>query len=122
MVRFAEAEYSASAKLCKALKVRKLPTVHMYRKGRGKIADMTCKPSLFHLVIDEVHRLMDDPGAAPSSPGFGEEKEVEVTVESKGNGNVTNTSFDELAGEIMSTLKKKEEEVGKASWFPFKLL
>jgi len=61
-VRFAEAEYSENAKLCKSLKVRKLPTVHIYRKGKGKLVDMTCRPSQFENVIDELNRLLDASG------------------------------------------------------------
>lgn len=122
-VRFAEAEYSTSAKLCKSLKVRKLPTVHMYRKGEGKISDMTCKPSLFHLVVDELHRLMDGgTGAlAESLP----ESRLEATTEpiARSNSNVTSTSFDGLADEIMTSLRTKKEKVGaekeNTPWFPF---
>eukprot|EP00579_Thalassiosira_antarctica_P000564 CAMPEP_0201873714 /NCGR_PEP_ID=MMETSP0902-20130614/6147_1 /ASSEMBLY_ACC=CAM_ASM_000551 /TAXON_ID=420261 /ORGANISM="Thalassiosira antarctica, Strain CCMP982" /LENGTH=266 /DNA_ID=CAMNT_0048400387 /DNA_START=66 /DNA_END=866 /DNA_ORIENTATION=+ len=124
-VRFAQVEYSASTTLCKSLKVNKLPTVHMYRKGKGKIADMTCKPSLFHLVVDEMHRLLDDDsGVVEASPDIKlEVRESESNVESNGK-NVTSTSFDELADEIMTSLRKKEgKEVEakkeKNSWFPF---
>lgn len=61
-VRFAEVEYTASAQLCKTLKINKLPTCHIYRRGKGKIVDMTCKPSLFHLVVDELNRVLDEAG------------------------------------------------------------
>mmetsp|Transcript_6409 Transcript_6409/g.15963 ORF Transcript_6409/g.15963 Transcript_6409/m.15963 type:complete len:278 (-) Transcript_6409:146-979(-) len=136
-VRFAEVEYSANAKLCKALKVKKLPTVHMHRKGSGKIADMTCKPSLFHLVTDEVHRLMEDDsaGALTLTP---DQTELEIDVEKIGiptaGANVTSAaSFDRamtagssLADEIMVSLgKKKANELAgqkkneKTPWFPF---
>mmetsp|Transcript_25840 Transcript_25840/g.41977 ORF Transcript_25840/g.41977 Transcript_25840/m.41977 type:complete len:318 (+) Transcript_25840:102-1055(+) len=140
-VRFAEVEYTASAKLCKSLKVKKLPTVHMFRKGEGKIADMTCKPSLFHLVEEEMHRLMEGGESRlleeemvvavgeKSLPKPKEEKVVvgdpiAVTNNNNSNGNVTSTSFDGLADEIMTSLGMKEEEkVGtkkeKNSWFPF---
>jgi len=118
-VRFAEAEYSASAELCKSLQVRKLPTVHMFRKGEGKIADMTCKPSLFHLVIEEMHQLMDNSGIEESLPCAKPETKIYAGT----NGNITSTSFDELGDEIMTSLRKKEEKVGaekeKKSWFPF---
>lgn len=120
-VRFAEVEYSTSAKLCKSLRVKKLPTVHMYRKGRGKIADMTVKPSLFHLVVDEMHRLLDDALEVESSPDIKLDRQSGINVES--NGNVTKSSFDELADEIMTSLRQNEEKVvvknKKNSWFPF---
>eukprot|EP01083_Nonionella_stella_P237604 833368_1 len=127
-VRFAEVEYTASAKLCKALKVKKLPTVHMHRKGKGKLADMTCKPSLFHLVTDELHRLMEDPEAVPNNIEV-VQTELKGTLGSEikhdvnSNANVTSTSFDSLSDEIMTSLKKKavekEEVKEKNSWFPF---
>lgn len=136
-VRFAEVEYTASAKLCKALKVRKLPTVHMYRKGAGKIVDMTCKPSLFHLVADELHRLMEDDSAGvwALTP---DQTELEIDVENIGiptaGANVTSaatfdramTAGSSLADEILVSLGKKKtnEEEGqkekeKTPWFPF---
>ena len=30
----------------------------MYRKGKGKISDMTCRPSNFQDVVDEMNRLL----------------------------------------------------------------
>lgn len=120
-VRFAEVEYSASAKLCKLLKVKKLPTVHMYRKGKGKIVDMTCKPSLFHLVVDEMHRVLDDSDIAESS----DVTELEAETEQVGaHSNATSASFDRamvdgsiLADEIVASLGKEVPK--KESWFPF---
>lgn len=136
-VRFAEIEYSANAKLCKLLKVRKLPTVHMYRKGRGKIADMCCKPSQFHVVIDEMNRLRDDPGAAgeASSSETVLESNGKTTSNDAGDKNAPDDSFDKtlaagstLADEIMSSLRKEEgdkkgskkEKIVTNQWFPFK--
>lgn len=124
-VRFAEVEYTASAKLCKSLKVRRLPTVHMYRKGKGKIADMTCKPSEFHFVVDEMHRLLDDSGGVESSPEMEAGKEIQMEKVHHvhgvgGNGNVTSTSFDSLGDEIMASLGGKEEsKKEKKPWLPF---
>lgn len=146
-VRFAEVEYSASAKLCKSLKVRKLPTTHMYRKGKGKVADMVCKPSQFQDVADKVHDLLDGGDGDVAAALLGGESfeqpailelaaetktllhAAEVTA-SKSNVNVTNTSFESLGDEIMSSLKQNEgtvntitgneKEVEKEkSWFPF---
>jgi len=62
-VRFAEVEYNTNKDLCKTLKVRSLPTVHMYKKGKGKIAQMTKRPSDFHDVIDEIDRLLSEEDA-----------------------------------------------------------
>lgn len=140
-VRFAEVEYTASAKLCKSLKVRKLPTIHMYRRGKGKIADMVCKPSQFHLVVDEMNRLLEDESAvglsvkASTKQPTGIELETESEVQLNkirghgvdANGNVTSTSFESLADEIMTSLKEKNKEeekdkegsVKKEKWFPF---
>ena len=111
-VRFAQIEYTANAKLCKLLKVNKLPTVHMYRKGSGKIVDITCKPSLFHLVVDELHRVLDDVGKTDDS-----------------NSNVfdvTMAAGSALGEEIVASLKKEEEEVDggtpkQSHWFRLSL-
>jgi hypothetical protein len=115
-VRFGEVEYTASARLCKTLKVNKLPTVHIHRAGSGKVVDMTCKPSLFHLVVDELHRVLDG-----SSPGVVDADDAEADAKDKAvvtsDGNMTNASFDmtmvaglSLGEEIVASLKKKKEE------------
>jgi len=113
-VRFAQIEYTANAKLCKTLKVNKLPTVHMYRKGRGKIVDMTCKPSLFHLVVDELHRVLG---------GVDEETGI-----SESNDNVFDVAMvagSALGEEIVASLKKEEEVDGTKrqsnNWFRLSL-
>lgn len=120
-----QVEYSAGAQLCKLLKVRRLPTVHMYKKGSGKIADMTVKPSLFHLVVDEFHRVVDN-----ISETTAVDKELKLQHNMTSNSNMTTAPFDEamLAGdslgdEIIASLKKekKEEKIPnkekKKSWF-----
>lgn len=100
-VRFAQIEYTANAKLCKTLKVNKLPTVHMYRKGNGKIVDMTCKPSLFHLVVDELHRVLG--GDVVEKRDNGESNSKIVFDEAMVAGSA-------LGEEIVASLKKEEEE------------
>ncbi|KAL3784971.1 hypothetical protein ACHAW5_010423 [Stephanodiscus triporus] len=114
-VRFGEVEYTASARLCKTLKVNKLPTVHVYRAGSGKVVDMTCKPSMFHLVVDELHRVLDG-----SSSGVVDDDDAEADKDKaavRSGGNMTNASFDmtmvaglSLGEEIVASLKKKKEE------------
>jgi len=131
-VRFAEIEYAASAKLCKLLEVKKLPTVHMYRKRKGKIADMTCKPSLFHLVVDELHRVLDDDSVGISSESSSDVAELMESVETKQTGihsKVTSESFNEamedgqstLGNEIVASLQEEKKVTPKkATWFPFR--
>ncbi|KAL9180308.1 hypothetical protein ACHAXT_008278 [Thalassiosira profunda] len=109
-VRFAEVEYAASAKLCKTLRVKKLPTVHMHRKGSGRIADICCKPSQFQIVVDEVHRLLEGEPAQSAT---------DVTLETENKANATSASFDtamsdgsSLADEIATSLQQEEKKVG----------
>ena len=96
----------------------------MYKKGSGKIADMTVKPSLFHLVVDEFHRVVDNNLETTV------DKELKLQHNMTSNSNMTTAPFDEamLAGdslgdEIIASLKKekKEEKIPnkgkKKSWF-----
>lgn len=119
--------------LCKTLKVRSLPTVHMYKRGRGKVAQMTKKPSEFQDVIDEIDRLLQQT-----------ENEVEglmgeETYEMKGmsnNATAGTMQFEqgmvqggELSEEIMMQIKSQESSEGntrrkimaneKNAWFTF---
>ena len=57
-VRFAECEYTANAKLCKTLKVKRLPSVHFYVRGKGKVSEVVTKPSEFDMVERELERLL----------------------------------------------------------------
>ena len=131
-VRFAEVEYTTSARLCKTLKVNKLPTVHVYRAGSGKVVDMTCKPSLFHLVVDELRRVMDG-SSSGASDADDAEAEADTNDEAawSNRGDIkTNASFDvtmvagsSLGEDIVASLKKKkkknEDEGAKkeTNWF-----
>jgi len=131
-VRFAEVEYSQNAKLCKSLKVRKLPTVHYYKRGGGKLSELTCKPSQFQLAIDEMNRLLDgndaddvDNTIEDSSVDIGEEVTVPSNI-NDGSKNITSSSFDEalenLSQEIMKTIQSNQTTSGgkeKNSWFRF---
>ena len=85
--------------------MNKLPTVHMYRKGSGKIVDMTCKPSLFHLVIDELHRVLGDVGKPDES-------------NSNDAFDATMVAGSALGEEIVASLKKEDE---KSNWFRLSL-
>ena len=119
-VRFAEVEYAASAKLCKTLKVKKLPTVHMHRKGSGRIADICCKPSQFQIVVDEVQRLLEGAPAQSATDVSLETKRDATTEKEAGvqnKANATSASFDtamsdgsSLADEIATSLQQEEKE------------
>ena len=124
-----QVEYSAGAQLCKLLKVRRLPTVHMYKKGSGKIADMTVKPSLFHLVVDEFHRVVGDDSIVLKAETT-VDKELKLQHNATSNSNMTTAPFNEamLAGdslgdEIIASLKKEKKDEKKSnkekkkSWF-----
>ena len=125
-VRFAEVEYNANKMLCKTLKVRSLPTVHMYKRGKGKVASMTKRPSEFQDVVMEIDRLL---GLTESEMGV----ECETYTMSYSN-TTTDASFEKtmkdgssLSEEIMSKIKlqEREEKSRKAakekekSWFTF---
>lgn len=78
---------------------------------------MTCKPSQFHLVEDELHRLMDQSGTVEQQPpaAFAFEEKVD-------SSNVTSfeRAVSKLGDEIMESLtEKKKEEKKEKSWFPF---
>lgn len=79
---------------------------------------MTCKPSLFHLVTEQLNRLLDcHLDLEEVMPLQSDEMQMEK------NANITSTSFDGLANEIMISLKKGDKvgahEQNKSSWFPF---
>lgn len=130
-VRFAEVEYSANAQLCKTLKVRKLPTVHYYKRGEGKLSELTCKPSQFQVVVDEMNRLMDgnsDVGNEVEIIAAKKEFVVDGGTENINdvNNNVTSSSFDEalanLSQEIMKTIQTNQTagvRPEKNPWFRF---
>lgn len=47
IVRFAEVEYGRNTSLCRALGIRKLPYIIIYKASVGKIAEFPCGPKYF---------------------------------------------------------------------------
>ncbi|KAL7514861.1 hypothetical protein ACHAXN_012148, partial [Cyclotella atomus] len=124
-IRFAEVEYGANAMLCKTLKVRSLPTVHMYKKGKGKVSQMTKRPSEFQDVVDEIDRLLSLDDEVESV------EEETYTMNTASNATV-DTQFEQtmrdggnLSIEIMAKIKEQEREektkrsTKENSWFTF---
>ena len=46
-VRLASIEFGANTSLCRALGIKRLPYVHIYKSPVGRIADFSCGPSKF---------------------------------------------------------------------------
>lgn len=125
-VRFAEVEYTQNARLCKSLKVNKLPTVHMYRGGSGKLADMTCKPSKFQDVVDEMNQLLLP--SIDTSSDLQAESEPTAGMYSSNEGIPFDEAMSaglELTDEIMAEVTQEETNPSierseeKNTWFPF---
>eukprot|EP00814_Leptocylindrus_danicus_P008413 CAMPEP_0116025378 /NCGR_PEP_ID=MMETSP0321-20121206/13000_1 /TAXON_ID=163516 /ORGANISM="Leptocylindrus danicus var. danicus, Strain B650" /LENGTH=254 /DNA_ID=CAMNT_0003497535 /DNA_START=79 /DNA_END=843 /DNA_ORIENTATION=+ len=57
-VRFAEVEFSANAKMCRTLGIKRLPYVHFYRGAEGRLAEFAAGPSKFNLVVDKLNELL----------------------------------------------------------------
>lgn len=93
----------------------------MHVAGCGKVVDMTCKPSLFHLVVDELHRVMDGSMASLSSGADADVMEANADAnnmaEVRGSGSTTNSSFyatmddgSSLGEKIVASLKRGKEK------------
>lgn len=67
--RFAEVEYTANARLCKSLKVKRLPSVHFHVRGRGKVSEVVTRPSQFDMVERELERLLGRHGRGEGGEG-----------------------------------------------------
>lgn len=50
-VRFASIEFGANTPMCKGLGIKRLPTVHMYQKGIGRLEGFPCGPKKFALLL-----------------------------------------------------------------------
>jgi thioredoxin 1 len=137
-VRFAEVEYSQNARLCKSLKIKKLPTVHYYKRGVGKLSELTCKPSQFQLVVDKMNHLLDDENSSADAIDDDNVPVVDALGSTNVNEGTSSTtqsfSFDEavanLSQEIMDTIQTNQTSISSSSasssgrqeknrWFPF---
>lgn len=58
-VRFAEIELQENLRLCHTLGIKKLPFIHYYKAGVGKIDGYKCTPKEFNKVIEDVNRFID---------------------------------------------------------------
>ncbi|KAL7520858.1 hypothetical protein ACHAWX_005558 [Stephanocyclus meneghinianus] len=138
-VRFAEVEFNANRLLCKTLKVRSLPTVHVYKRGKGKVTEMVKRPSEFQDVVDEIDRLLasEETDVALEKTDRSYPLVFEDETLGRDNKNATDQSLFEqtmadgtrLAEEIMEKVKEQEREdkakneaAKEKSWFSFPFL
>lgn len=135
-VRFAEVEFNANRLLCKTLKVRSLPTVHIYKKGKGKVAEMIKRPSEFQDVVDEINRLLALEENDVAMKQIGRSHPVVLKDETfshdvrnstdQAQFEQTMSDGSQLAEEIMKEMKgqgreqkSKEESAKEKNWFSF---
>lgn len=55
-VRLASIEFGANTSLCRALGIKRLPYVHIYKSPVGRIADFSCGPSKFSMLEEKLKR------------------------------------------------------------------
>jgi len=51
---FSEIEFMANRELCKRLGIKRLPAVHFYYGGHGKIKDFVCGPKKAHVLKEKL--------------------------------------------------------------------
>lgn len=56
-IRMASIEFGANKELCKSLGIKRLPTVHFYRRGE-KLAGFPCGPAKFQLLLDTIQHYL----------------------------------------------------------------
>jgi hypothetical protein len=97
----------------------------MYKKGRGKVAQMTKKPSEFRDVVDEIDRLLRIESSEEDEKSGDETFVMQHMTNTTDSVNFEQTMRDgsKLSDEIMATIKEQErlEKAQKAekSWFSF---
>lgn len=57
-VRLASIEFGANTSLCRALGIKKLPYVHIYKSPVGRIANFSCGPSKFPMLEEKLAAFM----------------------------------------------------------------
>jgi hypothetical protein len=99
--------------------------VHIYKKGRGKVAQMTKKPSEFRDVVDEIDRLLRIESGEEDEKSGDEAFMMQHMTNTTDSVNFEQIMRDgsKLSDEIMATIKEQErlEKAQKAekSWFSF---
>lgn len=91
-VRFAEIEFGANNKLCRALKIKRLPSVHIHKGATGQLAGFPCGPSKFPILEAKLESYLEMT-----------EEELKLEIE--------NELFGDVADEISSELRKENKEV-----------
>lgn len=59
VVRLADVEFGANLKLCRTLKIKQLPYIHMYRKSKGKVTEFVCSPNSFQRLINQTMKHLE---------------------------------------------------------------
>lgn len=53
-VRMASIEFGANLALCRAMGIKRLPYIHIYKSPVGRISDFSCGPSKFPMLEEKV--------------------------------------------------------------------
>ena len=59
-VRLGDVEIMANKQLCKALGIKTLPYIHMYKGSKGRVCDFVVSPKTFQLLIDKTKEHLKD--------------------------------------------------------------
>lgn len=91
-VRFAEVEFGQNAAMCKSFGIKRLPYIHMYKGTAGKVADFSCGPKKFNILLGKIDEFVDLPvqdvefkRALDSGNALGDDILQELKDEGSGN-------------------------------------
>eukprot|EP00547_Thalassionema_nitzschioides_P004847 CAMPEP_0194211742 /NCGR_PEP_ID=MMETSP0156-20130528/11075_1 /TAXON_ID=33649 /ORGANISM="Thalassionema nitzschioides, Strain L26-B" /LENGTH=222 /DNA_ID=CAMNT_0038939389 /DNA_START=198 /DNA_END=866 /DNA_ORIENTATION=+ len=91
-VRFAEIEFGANTKLCRSLKIKRLPSVHIHKGSVGQLAAFPCGPSKFPILESKLDSFL----------GMTDE-ELKLEIQNK--------EFSDITDEIGSELRKENKKL-----------
>jgi thioredoxin-like negative regulator of GroEL len=116
-VRFASIEFGANMALCRALQIRKLPTIHLYRRGR-KLAGFPCGPAKFRLLQDTIDYYVSRVAAVDNNgnnmDGISKAKGEDSLEETLAMGNALMNS-PEVTSALLEDAKKQSSGNSKES-------
>lgn len=110
-MRFGSIEFGANTPLCRALKIKRLPTVHFYQKGQ-QLEGFPCGPSKFPILLEKVDQYLQAAESASFEEIMGQGDQLMSSAEV--TGVLTEMIAQEANGELESSTSSK---TGKKSWF-----
>ena len=94
--------------LCKSLGIKKLPTVHIYQKGKGQLDAFPCGPKKFAMLVERLEHHLSNTSAVVSTD-TARSGSADATQQQQQQQHPSEEQPSDNQSEILAALKRAQE-------------